>query len=110
MDHISKTWPTNADGDVFRKLESQGFDFSKIYSIDFNIDFEHWPPHEDILTRLKHEFPGITVHADEEAGDGYILIKIDAQLTYEFVTKTQARVTDIVCANGGICESWGILH
>ena len=31
-------WPNDADGDVLRRMKESGFDFSKIHSIDFNID------------------------------------------------------------------------
>lgn len=36
-------WPNDADGGVFRSLQDDGFDFEKECSIDFNIDFDHWP-------------------------------------------------------------------
>ena len=38
------SWPETADGDVFRRLQSSQFDFSSLREIDFNVDFEHWPP------------------------------------------------------------------
>ncbi len=37
------TWPQDADGDVFRQLQKSGFDFTKLYVVDFNVDFAKWP-------------------------------------------------------------------
>ena len=34
------TWPSDADGDVLRRLEQSGFHFSKSTLIDFNVDFQ----------------------------------------------------------------------
>ena len=36
-------WPNDADHDVLRRSVKDGFDFDKGVTIDFNIDFDHWP-------------------------------------------------------------------
>ena len=50
------TWPNDADGDVFRNLEKEKFDFDKVYSIDVNIDFDHWPLTSNELQFIKLHF------------------------------------------------------
>jgi hypothetical protein len=45
-------WPDDADGDVFRRLHTAGFDFSQSRSIDYNVDFKTWPPSEAALDLL----------------------------------------------------------
>lgn len=105
-----KSWPNNADGDVFRRLQSQGFNFTKPYAIDFNIDFDVWPPSSHVMMQIKKSFPDAKVYEEEGGASGYILFRVNAPLTYEFVVNTQAQATQLVSAYGGRCESWGVLH
>lgn len=35
-------WPNDADGGVLRRLQADGFDFSRPCVIDCNVDFEQW--------------------------------------------------------------------
>ncbi len=101
-------WPDDADGDVFRRLDSSGFDFSKPYTIDFNIDFDHWPPSEQAIKTIQEAFPGALVHEDNQSG-GYVLFQTTTLLTYEWVIKTQAGASTLVADHGGKCDSWGVL-
>lgn len=50
------SWPANADGDVFRRLESSGFDFTEERTVDFNVDFEKWLPPKEAVAALRREF------------------------------------------------------
>ncbi len=104
------SWPNDADGDVFQRLDSNGFDFSKTCIIDFNIDFAHWPPSEQAIKAIKRVFPEATMHEDKEEGSGYILFQVNGLLTYECVMETQARTSAIAAEHGGKCDSWGVLH
>ncbi|WP_411267518.1 ribonuclease E inhibitor RraB [Asticcacaulis sp. 201] len=98
-------WPNDADGDVMRRLQRGGFTFDREVAIDFNIDFERWPPDASIMAVLANAFPSATVSVEE----GYVRVQVRSLLTYDFVMKTQADLTQICAAFGGICESWGIL-
>lgn len=101
-------WPNDADGDVFRNLQKSGFDFSKEYVVDFNIDFESWPPRVDLSAQIEEVFPeAIVVLNDDE---GYILVKIKALLTYELVVSVQKKLSSIAKVHCGHCESWGVMH
>ena len=103
-------WPNDADGDVFRRLERSGFDFTAVWDIDFNIDFESWPPPDALLTRLKREYEKVEVIEPENESRGYVTFVVKAKLTYELVMSTQDKVSEIAKPFGGICESWGVLH
>lgn len=103
-----KNWPTDADGDVLRRLEVKGFDFTQPCTIDFNVDFDQWPPCREAISVLDRNYPGAKLYGDDE--DGYILFKIDGLLTYNLVIKIQAEATALVAQYGGRCESWGVLH
>lgn len=101
-------WPNDVDGDVFRNLQENGFDFSKEYVVDFNVDFESWPPAVDLSADMKKAFPGAVVERIDD--DEYIVVKIKTRLTYEFVVFAQKKLSDIAQIHGGYCESWGVMH
>ena len=104
------TWPNDADGDVLRRLDAKAFNFAAEYEIDFNVDFEDWPPHPDAVAWLESRYANVTLYKDETGLNGYIQFKLRAKLTYEFVMNTQREATVGTEAYGGICESWGVLH
>lgn len=102
-------WPNDADGDVFRSLERDGCDFSKTYTIDFYVDFEEWPPSDEAVAVLRAEFGNAALETDEEGQTPCLMCKITGPLTYEFVTGTQAQITERVKPFGGLCMDWGVL-
>ncbi len=51
----------------------------------------------------------MSLHEDDEGG-GYVLVKVHSMISYEWVVETQARASDLVAADGGRCDSWGVLH
>ena len=109
-------WPNNADGDVLRRLETDGFDFNKEHTIDFNIDFDSWPLPNEVVKALNSLYPGCEfIDPDEEDiknGDtnGYVQFSITDKLTYNLVIKIQEKITEITKQYGGWCESWGVMH
>ena len=103
-----RTWPSDADGDVFRRLDARRFDFLAEHEIDFNVDFEHWPPHPDALAWLESRYLHVKTNKPEEDFTGYVQFKIRSKLNYTLVTDTQAEVTTRMRQYGGICESWGV--
>jgi hypothetical protein len=104
------SWPDDADGDVFRRLEADGFDFSKSYAVDYNVDFESWPPAPDALKLLSSQYGSIELFEPHEDGGGYVLFQVIGPVTYEGVTSVQRRTSSAMQLFGGICESWGVIH
>ena len=104
------SWPSTADGDVFRRLQSSKFDFSFVHEIDFNVDFDSWPPPSEAIRWLEHEFKNVHVHQPQSGDSGYIEFKIANRLTYDLVVSTQERVSKEMAKHGGVCESWGVLQ
>jgi hypothetical protein len=102
-------WPLDADGDVFRNLEAKGFDFSKVYSLDFNVDFDQWPPPAEAIEVIEKSFPDTEVHQDSDNG-GYLLFHVSAKLTYDLVMAIQEQASALAAPYGGRCDSWGLLH
>ena len=101
-------WPTDADGDVLRRLQEGGFDFSKPCLIDFNVDFSEWPPSQQAVRLLSGTYPSVKVYEPDGDGAGYIQFQIYAPLTYELVMRIQATTTELMAPFNGECVSWGV--
>jgi hypothetical protein len=110
MGQIAPDWPADADGDVFRRLAATGFDFAKSWSVDFNIDFDSWPPPGAALRLLESMFGAVVVYPPEGDDPGYVQFQVIGGVTYEMVTSVQLRATSAMSPFGGICESWGVMH
>jgi hypothetical protein len=102
-------WPDDADGDALRRLVENGFDFEESWLVDFNVDFEVWPPAKAALEGLESEFGQLAVYAPEEGSLGYVQFQVRDRLSYESVTSIQRRATAIAGPFAGVCESWGVL-
>jgi hypothetical protein len=102
------TWPHDADGDVFRRLEANGFDFTAEYEIDFNVDFEEWPPKPDAIAWLQSHYSDVEVYEPEEDFNGSVQFKIRSKVNYTLVVDTQTKVSEEMRQYGGVCESWGV--
>ncbi len=103
-------WPENVDGEVLRRMQKSGFDFSKPCLIDFDIDFEKWPPAREAITAIEREYPSAIVYEPTAEFSGYIEFQIYGCLTYELVTTTQTYVTALMKPYDGVCDCWGVLH
>ena len=103
-------WPNDADGDVLRRMKQADFDFGKPCTIDFNVDFDEWPPSEAAIHTLKREYQSAKVFEPTSEDEGYIQFQLHELLTYELVVGTQEHVTAMMEPYGGRCESWGVLH
>jgi uncharacterized protein YajQ (UPF0234 family) len=97
--------PSDADGDVLRRLKESGFSFDQEVEIDFNIDFETWPPHKDTMKTLKTKLKDVHISIQED----HIQVTIKDYLTYELVIDLQKILTELAEPYGGYCNSWGLL-
>ena len=104
------SWPATADGDVFRRLQSSGFDFTSVHEIDFNVDFKDWPAPQSATQWIEREFGNAIQCPFENGFGGYIQFQIVGALTYDLVMSTQARVSQALVEYDGVCESWGVLQ
>lgn len=103
-------WPDDVDGDVFRRMDASGFDFTSECNIDFNIDVETWPPPDPLLKQLRQRYTKVEVVEPGDDHPGYITFVVKAKLSYELVTSIQRTASEIAKPYGGNCESWGVLH
>jgi hypothetical protein len=110
MTDLTSDWPNDADGDVFRRLRTSGFDFSNPYSVDYNVDFNTWPPAKAAIDQLESMFGRVKIYEPDEHGAGYVQFQIIAPVTYEAVTTVQRKVSAAMQPFGGVCESWGVIE
>jgi hypothetical protein len=103
-------FPGDSDGDVLRDLEKSGFDFSQRYLIDFNVDFEQWPPSPKAMSILSHKYPSTKAYEPDGETPGYLQFQVYGHLTHALVTKVQMEVSNLMAEFNGECISWGIFH
>jgi len=103
-------WPNDADGDVFRRIQRSNFNFETPCLVDFDVDFQEWPPHSEAIRILEREYPSAKVYEPSSDFNGYVQFQIYGLVTYELVVRTQEHVTKLMGPFGGVCEAWGILH
>lgn len=99
------SWPANDDGDVFRSLEANGFDFSMTVVVEFNVDLEIGQFDDRLVDGIYQEYPDAVVSDEED----YLLVQLKRRLTYELVIAIQTKLSEIAEPWGGKCESWGVL-
>jgi hypothetical protein len=104
------TWPGDADGDVLRRIEERGLDFSKPHAIDFNIDFADWPPAAEAIAIVRRRYPAAVVYEPQDGYPGYILFQVCEPVSYELVIRIQREVSALVAPFEGYCESWGVMQ
>jgi len=100
------SWPTDADGDVFRSLQQGGFDFSAAALIDFNVDVPNPEVWGDVIDAALDVYPDAAIREE----DAYFIVQLEAKLAYDFVIDTQKKLTAAAAPFGGKCDSWGVLQ
>jgi hypothetical protein len=110
MRSVNVDWPRDADGDALRRMRERGFNFHEPCIVDFNVDFEAWPPEEKAIHALREQFPGAKLFSPEDESPGYILFQMHVLLTYDLVTTIQRQVTELMARYGGTCDTWGVLY
>lgn len=103
-------FPDDVDGDVLRRLEQSGFDFSKEVLIDFNVDFESWPPPADAIALLSAEYPSTKVYGPEDGEQGCVHFQVYGRVSHDLVCTIQKYVAGLMAPFHGSCDSWGVLN
>lgn len=108
-------YPTDANGDVFRRLESHGFDFKSPHDVEFFAVF----PDEEAADKVAKQYV-----ADHHAGEklanvetkpardgGMELVVVKSMLvTYENVSGFEDKLANRVAAAGGRLDGWGVMQ
>jgi len=110
MTNFTENWPDDADGGVFRKLAAADFEFGKSWSVDYNVDFEAWPPPDAALELLRSMYGALAMYSPDRGDIGYVQFQIVGSVTYDGVTSIQHQASTAMQPFGGVCESWGVMH
>ena len=101
-------WPSDADGAALRSLEVGGFDFSKPALVEFEVDFESWPPCPEALRLMAREYPSVTVCTTGDERMGYLEFQVYALVSYELVGNVRGYVAELLYPYRGTCSSWRV--
>ena len=107
---VTMSWPADGDGDVFRRMQRSGFNFSKPQLVDYNVDFKAWPPPSEAVSLLRRHHPDLKLYPPEGDSGGYIQVTQRELVTYERVVSTKRQLTLQMEPFGGVCKSWGVLQ
>ncbi len=102
-------FPADVDGDVLRRLKDHGFDFNRQHRIDFNVDFDAWPPAQEAIAWLQRQYPGVAIGELEGEELGDVVVQVYGVVTHDLVVQTQATISSAMRVFGGRCEAWGVL-
>jgi len=108
MKYTTPHWPNDADGDALRRIWSDGVDFSKLHLIDFQVDFNKWPPSNEAL-QILHNFQKVRLIHTGEHEDGYVEISMLMRLGYDEVIGMEKLLTILLREYSGFCECWGMM-
>ena len=107
-------YPDDVNGDVFRRMEGHGFDFSKEHVVDF---------HAVMATEEEADQIALMYVADDKTGDELVNIETKPHpkggmevflskkmiVTYEAVTKFESILAERVSNLNGYLDGWGVL-
>ena len=102
-------FPDDVDGDVLRRLQETGLDFSQPQNVEFIVDFCFWPPDPEALSILRNKYGSIQIFKPEDDRYGYAVLNARALITHAFLVGTQKEISTLMSNYGGSCEAWGVL-
>jgi hypothetical protein len=103
-------WPDDEDGEALANLAAEGFDFSAKYPIDFSIDFDDWPPPDEFIALVEQRYGNVELGEPQDELPGFVMIVVEAQLSYEFVRTMKRKLSELAAPYGGYCEAWAVTH
>jgi len=104
------SWPDDGYGDVFRRMEAAGFDFSRPHTVDFNVDFESWPPSTDALEALQSRYGPLELVEPQEGDLGFVNVRLTILVTYDAIVTVTDEITREFAWCGGSCIAWGVMQ
>jgi hypothetical protein len=109
------TYPDDVNGDVFRRMESHGFDFSSEHVVDFHAVFATEAMADQIAQmyladhKANGKFTNIETKPFPEGGMELTLSK-RMFVSYEEVTAFESTLADRIALVDGYFDGWGVLQ
>ena len=89
-------------------MEASNFDFTQTYTIDFNVDFDVWPPPAGAFEELVRRYQKVDSIEPSGGDSGHFQFRIVDRATYSLVMRVQAEATQLARKFGGRCDTWGV--
>lgn len=105
-------WSIDKDSALLKRLQCNGISLSDSHQLEFNVDFNFWPPSSEALSFLKTQYGNLKLFEPgslDELQEGYVSLRIKSNLSYNFVTNMQREISDAMNPFGGYCNSWAVL-
>lgn len=108
-------FPSDVNGDVFRRMQKSGFDFSKPHDVDF---FAIFPTKAaaDLVAKqyvADHKAGNLFVNIESkpasEGGMELLLVK-NMLLTHQAITAFEREFEARASAHGGYLDGWGVMQ
>ena len=109
------TYPDDANGDVFRRMEATEFDFSAEHVVDFHAVFATEAMADQIARmyladhKAGDKFTNIETKPFPQGGMELTLSK-QMLVTYEAVTTFESALSERVALVDGYLDGWGVLQ
>jgi hypothetical protein len=108
-------YPDDANGDVFRRLEESGFDFSAEHVVDFFSVYASESEADQVAQmyladhKAGDSFTNIETRPHHEGGMELTLSR-KMHVTYEAITRFEQQLAERACMAGGSLDGWGVLQ
>lgn len=108
-------YPDTASGDVFRRLEAHGFDFSVPHEVEFFVLFPDEQCADAVAKKyvVEHKegkrLAKVETRSGRQGGMELIIAK-EMFVTYDNVTQFEAELGKRAAAFGGRLDGWGVLQ
>ncbi len=105
------TFPADENGDVLRRMQSQGVNFAKARDIDFNHVFESEEKAKCFLEAVRKL--GYLKSSDEfekETRAWGVLVKILSLPTHSGITEEESKLDSLARQFGGRADGWGSMR
>ena len=107
-------FPDDADGDVLRRLEEAGFDFTKAYDVDFYCYANDESTAKQILKKSEQIGYVSKIFVDEEdenkSKQYSVYMSVNIKITYAEVMRRQTELDGWLSDYNTRCDGWGGLH
>ena len=99
------------DGDVLRRMQRHGFDFSKEHAIDFFAILPSRRAAESVAKTFDTEKKtAVALQPEADKPGTQVTVIKTMHATYENITSFESKFGRIVEANGGYLDGWGVMH
>jgi hypothetical protein len=108
-------FPRDVNGDVFRRMQKSGFDFSKPHDVEFFAVFRTEGEADDVAKqyladhKAGQQLVNIETRPARKGGMELLLVK-NMLLTYEAIVDFERKLEERVSVCDGYLDGWGVLQ